>query len=403
MKIFEDNDILVKFMIVNISSGIAIGMINLITPIFALSLHANSTEIGLIKGISGIGDLLIVLPAGVLVDHFGTRKLYPISCVLGGTTIVIFSLANSVNDLMLMMVAYGMSRTIRTTSLSASFFKHMKQIGVRKAGWYKGSMMIGSTFIGPTIAGILATTVSFTSFFVITSAFLVAPLIMVIANFLRRDSKSGTIRQNNASIKGSLLYYRELLRNKELVVATITDSVNTSFFMIFTTFITVLVVRDLGLSAVIAALLITIRGGSNMLVVFKCGELIRDDNHKLYLASVLGTILGLVLLGMTRNVPLLALASLITGVGSGLLSLITFTQVGNVNGEKGKIAGLNSLGISIGSICGPIIGGIIGDIFGMSAIFLSLLLPYVALTLYTLYLHKRALRVMGEGQRVTDC
>jgi len=74
MKIFEGNELILRFMFINISSGIAVGMMNFIIPVYALSLNATSTEIGLIKGISGIGDLLVVLPAGFLVDYVARHR-----------------------------------------------------------------------------------------------------------------------------------------------------------------------------------------------------------------------------------------------------------------------------------------------------------------------------------------
>ncbi len=102
MKISGANGLILKFMLINISTGIAMGMMNLILPIYAISLNATSTQIGLIKGISGLGDLLIVLPAGFLVDYLGSKKMYSISAVLGaiiisliGTLLIMFYVPES--------------------------------------------------------------------------------------------------------------------------------------------------------------------------------------------------------------------------------------------------------------------------------------------------------------------
>ncbi len=80
----------------------------------------------------------------------------------------------------------------------------------------------------------------------------------------------------------------------------------------------------------------------------------------------------------------LAAASVVTGIGSGFLTLINFTRVGNIEGEKGKIAGIFSLGFGTGAIVGPILGGIIGDVLGIQEIFLAFTLPFGALALYTI-------------------
>lgn len=381
MKFFRDNELILGFMLINICSGIAVGMINLIIPIYALSLNATSTEIGLIKGISGIGDLLVVLPAGLLVDYFGSKRMYSASAVFGGLTIMFLSLAGTPELLLLMMVFYGMARTFRTTSLSAAFFKNMNTIGARKGGWYKGSMTAGASFIGPIIGGIAATGMGFRSYFVFTSVFLLAPLIVILARTNHRDNSY--IKLKNPSFTDASNHYKNLAKNRRLVSATIIESLNTAFFITFTTFITVMVIRDLGLSPGVAAMLISLKGGATIFVVFSCGQLLRRNNNYLYLMSFAAAILALLVLGISKDTSLLAIASIVIGLGSGMITLITFTQVGNIEGEKGKIAGIFSFGHGTGAIVGPTLGGIIGDIFGVQAIFLAFMLPFSILALYT--------------------
>ena len=381
MKFFERNGLILRFMLINISSGVAIGMMNFIIPVYALSLNATSTEIGMIKGFTGIGDLLVVLPAGFIVDYLGSRRTYSASCICSAVIIMSLFLASTPNLLLLMMVFYGVARTFRTTSLSASFFKNMNTIGARKAGWYKGSMTIGSSFIGPVIGGIAAIAISFQNYFILTGAFLLIPLMIVNA---RSSHNMGTrLKTKNLSIIDSSNHYKSLTKNRILVGATIKDGLNTAFFMTFTAFITVLVIRDMELSPGIAAALISIKGVSTLIVVFFGGAYLRKNNNGLYLFAYVTTIFSLLLLGLGTDIVYLAVASLINGVGTGLISLINFTEVGSIDGEKGKIAGFFSLGHGAGAIIGPTLGGIVGDVFGVQAIFLAFIVPFGALAVHT--------------------
>ncbi len=385
MKIFQGNELIMRFMLINISSGVAIGMMNFIIPIYALSLNASSTEIGMIKGFSGIGDLLVVLPAGFIVDYLGSRKTYSVSCVCSAVIIMFLFLAATPKLLLLMMIFYGVARTFRTTSLSAAFFKDMNTMGARKAGWYKGSMTIGSSFIGPMIGGIAAIAISFNNYFILTGAFLLIPLMVVNARSNHRIGSYAKTQNNsmNHSIIDSSNHYKSLTKNRILVGATVKDGLNTAFFMTFTAFITVFVIRDLGLSPGIAAALISIKGVSTLLVVFFGGAYLRRNNNRLYLFAYITTILSLLLLGIGTDTVQLGIASFINGVGTGIISLINFTEVGSIDGEKGKIAGFFSLGHGVGAIMGPTLGGIIGDVYGVQAIFLAFMIPFSALALYT--------------------
>ncbi len=397
MKIFEGNELILRFMLINISSGIAVGMMNFIIPVYALSLNASSTEIGLINGISGIGDLLMVLPAGFLVDYFGSRKMYSVSCVFGAAIIMLLSFAANPELLLLAMVFYGMARSFRTTSLNAAFFKNLNTIGVRKAGWYNGSMTMGGSFIGPIIGGIAAVAMGFTSYFVFTGVFLLVPLIVIFARTNRRNNSP--VKPNNSSIFEASNHYKYLAKNRILMFATMIGGLNTALFIAFTTFITVLVIRDLGLSPGIAAMLISLKGGATTFVVFFCGRLLSRNNNNLYLFSFFISILSLLLLGMSKDTSLLATASVVQGIGSGFIALINITQVGNIEGEKGKIAGIFSFGNGIGAIFGPMLGGIIGDTFGIQAIFLAFIPLFGALALYTFIDGKRDYSVELEAQK----
>lgn len=73
---------------------------------------------------------------------------------------------------------------------------------------------------------------------------------------------------------------------------------------------------------------------------------------------------------------------MILGIGTGLIGLIDFARVGNIDGEKGKIAGIFSFGQGTGAIIGPTLGGIIGDAFGLQTIFLAFMLPFFMLVVY---------------------
>ena len=59
------------------------------------------------------------------------------------------------------------------------------------------------------------------------------------------------------------------------------------------------------------------------------------------------------------------------GVFSGLMTLVTFTNIGSIEGEKGKIAGMFTFGGSFGTILGPIAGGILADIYDIQVMFLA--------------------------------
>ncbi|MDD1702545.1 MAG: MFS transporter [Methanoregula sp.] len=368
MRFLKGNELIARFMAMNLGSGIAVGMVNFILPLYAISLNASNFEIGLIKAMMGVGDIMIVLPAGFLVDYFGTRKMYTVACLFGAFMIIVMSFAGTPMILLGVMIFYGISRTLRTTSLNASFFKNMNAIGIRKGGWFKGAITAGAQFIGPLIGGIAVLSIAFPEYFMLTSAFLLVPLVVL---YVSTTVKKPVNTFPKPCFQESFRYYRYLFKNKLLVSATMTECMNSACFMTFSTFVTVLVVISLGLSPGIAAILISLRGAAQVFVVIFCGRLLYENHNNLYIFSYGMIIVSLFFFGTSTDVLILAAAAVLMGIFSGVLTLLTFTNAGSVEGDHGKIAGVFAIGTSVGAVFGPVYGGIIGNVFEVQDIFLG--------------------------------
>lgn len=395
MRFLKGNELLFRLVIINICSGIAVGLLNLIIPLYALNLNATDFEIGLIKAMMGVGDLLIILPAGFFIDYFGSKKMYTLSALVGGLVIAALIFAGSPHMLLLMMIMYGITRTVRSTALNASYFRNIDSIGIKKGGIYRGSINLGVSLLGPLIGGIVVIYLSYPQYFLFSSMFLVIPVISIWL-FTRINGNDNHPEKNHSTgFMESFPYYRKLVQNRSMTGAIFVDGMNSAFFNVFITFITVLVVRDLALSVGIAAILITIRGCTQILVIFFGGTLMYRNQNTLCLLSFVMTIVGLLMLGAADSIPVLALASAIVGCFSGVMILQTFSTVGRIEGEKGKIASVFAIGGSIGSIIGPMVGGAIGDAFGIPAIFYAFVPVYAAMAVYCFIAERR--RVETEG------
>lgn len=64
------------FMIINLLAGIAAGILLLAIPLYALALKANVIQMGLVSGTGGIGRLLFIVLAGLLLDRYPVLSGY---------------------------------------------------------------------------------------------------------------------------------------------------------------------------------------------------------------------------------------------------------------------------------------------------------------------------------------
>ena len=99
-KAIDENKLLLQFMLFSVLGGAGMGIAQMVITLYAVSLAATASQIGLIGGVQGIGLLLTVLPIGVLVDHVGPRKVFIFGVLASAVIYLLFPFAHSSNSLL---------------------------------------------------------------------------------------------------------------------------------------------------------------------------------------------------------------------------------------------------------------------------------------------------------------
>lgn len=373
--------LITSFVILNIVSGTVGGAMQLVVPLYAMSLQASTVEIGLIRGISGIGMLLLVIPAGFLVDHFGSKKLFLTGSVSGTLSTLALILAKIPLAMIVLMGLSGLFSSLKMTALNASFFRNLKQMGLEKAGWFKGSMSIGLTFLGPAFGAFLVKVAGFQAIFALLALLTLIPMGLVLF-FHSEPVKEGPMAELSEVVRSQLAEFRQLIGRRALYLPLLTESLSTSCFATFSTFIVVIAVKILHLPATAASFLMMLEGGVFICTVFVAGPLITSMTQlQLYLLSVAVTVAGLISLTLSGSFLSIAVSSVALGLGLGLINLVTSSRIGRMEGEKGKIVALFAASVGAGISLGPMLGGVVGQYLGARNIFLAFIPLFVALVL----------------------
>ncbi len=379
-----------SYLILNITSGTVAGALQVVVPLYALSLNAAAGQIGLIRGISGLGILLLVIPAGFLVDHYGSKRLFLLGGLCSTVAILSLSWARTPEAMVAIMGLAGLFNPLKMTALNASFFNNLQKMGLEKAGWFKGSMSIGLTFLGPLLGGTLVGFVGYPPLFRLLAVGTLIPIGLVFF-FHHEPSRAAHGKSLREAIAGQFAEFRTLLRQRSLYLPLVTESISTAFFAAFSAFIFVLAVRNLGLKATDASLLLGIEGGVFIVTVFSAGPLItRLTQLQLYLLSMATALVGLIPLTLSATFAGLAFASVILGLGLGLINLVVSSGIGRLHGTKGKTVGLFSAAVGIGISVGPMAGGVLAQKFGIDAAFLLFAPLFLGLAAAALWLDRRA-------------
>ncbi|MGB8930916.1 MAG: MFS transporter, partial [Anaeromyxobacteraceae bacterium] len=170
------------FMALSVLVGSAGGVMQLGVPLLALSRGATNAQVGVIRSIGGLGMLLVVIPIGFLVDHLGARRVFRFGAIAGAAIAAAYAAAPPSLAVILLMGLEGLFAPLRFTALTASFYGKLDSIGVDKAGWFKASMSVGLTFLGPMVGGLLARSAGFSVLFgVVLVLHLVSASVVAIA------------------------------------------------------------------------------------------------------------------------------------------------------------------------------------------------------------------------------
>ena len=375
---------LAGFVLLNMTNGTAVGLLYMVLPLYALSIQATPAQVGMIRAASGFGLLLLVIPVGFLVDRFGPRNLFLIGNF--GVVLVVYSVSSiSVpHILILLMLLEGVSRSLKFTSISAAFFQSLHKFGLEKAGWYKGSLSIGLTFIGPVLGGVALGIMPLHSVLLLVMELMLLPSLLIFFIHTEPVRQSAAVGFT-AEVRSQLHEFTTIIRHSGLSRALAAEVLCSACLSTYTTFIVVLVVREWHLKPAVASLLLTLEGGAFIVTVFGAGHLVHTYGlRNSYLLSITLTVVGLIGLTAANGVPFLVLSAIVMGFGLGLINIITSSCAGRMKGEKGKVASLFAAAAGVGISFGPLISGLVAQYLGGQAVFIAMapLLVILGLSVY---------------------
>lgn len=371
-KWLAENKLLAGFIGLSISSGIASGIIQLVLPLYALSLNVSDAGVGLVRGIGQFGGLLTTLPGGFLIDRFGSRRMYIFSGLLNVLIILIIPTAATLHLLILYLFLEGGVGTIRWTALNTAFFERLNDFGLGKAGWMRASMAIGLSFLGPLLGGQLVQKISFQLDYCIIALFILLPICLM--PLLKSNRPIADLRLAKADNDSTFAQFRELFANRLLLRTALIQSLAMSCNNAFSVFLIILLVKNMQQSPKVVATIIATQGIGSVLIMFWGGALLHKMKlSNLYAACYLMQIAGLIAVGFSDNLGVVWAGAVSLGLGTGLITTISYSLLGKMEGKKGKIAGFFYFVTGGGIAFGPILGGFLASLYGTKAAFIGFL------------------------------
>jgi len=347
----------------------------LLLPLYAISLSVSAAGVGLIRGLAQFGGLATTLPCGFLIDHYGARRVYLVSCLLDAAVICLIPYATTLPLLTGCLFLEAALGQVRWTTVNSAFFSCLGRFGYGRAGWARASLGVGANFIGPLVGGLLAQRVSYLVSYALVAGVVAAPALVIP---LYRRGGGGKLQ---AVPGGATLsdQFRDLLGNRLLWRISMLQAVSMSSNSAYLIYIVLLVAHTLGGTPGLASRLIAVQGFAFVGIMLFGGRLLKlHPLRGLYGWSFLAQAAGLLVCGTLSRPWELGAGAVAFGLGTGMLTTINFSRLGTMAGAKGKLSGLFFLVTGTGVAFGPIWSGLATQLWGIRAAFLGFL-PMIAL------------------------
>jgi len=358
---------------------------NPVLPLYASSLGADDTLIGLISAVSPLAGILFSFPVGVISDHLGRRKVLLISGVVFLIAPLLYLFIS--DPLMLIPVRFfhGMATAILGPVVSAIIAERFTMTKGERIGQYSSATLYGRT-IAPLTGGLLISLFALTpGLFRYQSVYIVAfcaGLIVFVLIYRISDDKRGKIAGISPDI-----FIRSLKVFWADCRLRATASVDMATYFIFGAFETFLPVylSQLGIEAYLIGIIFAIQVLSIALTKPIFGK-VADQKDPRY-----QIIAGLFMLGLSVSViPLspdilyLLMITLISGLGMSLSTVATTKFIADIaqKEEIGASMGALSSIMDIGHSTGPFITGVIITASGFFMGFFSSIILAVIVILY---------------------
>ena len=184
------------------ASFAALSARGLTVPLYAHELGAGRFQVGALFSVATLAAALLSMPAGVLIDRFGTRTLLTLSIIIAAGSQLAMAEATTVAPLYVWQIVGGLGAGAQQAALFSAITALVPSGRLGRAmGWLTFSMQAGF-FIGPSIAGVLLQWIDLRTDIAVTTALLVftIPGAMVASTAPQSGQKLALMRPLRALI-----------------------------------------------------------------------------------------------------------------------------------------------------------------------------------------------------------
>ncbi|MEV0677830.1 MFS transporter [Actinosynnema sp. NPDC050436] len=348
--------------------AVGFGIVAPVLPAYAKSFDVGTFAVSAIVSAFALVRLLFAPVSGRLVSRFGETRTYVVGILIVALGTAACGFATAYWQLIVFRSVAGVGSTMFTVAAVGLLIRITPApMRGRASGLWATGFLLGN-IAGPIIGAALAEISIRVPFVTYAAALVLAAL--VVWWFLRRS----TLAALDPNAQQTTLSVGQALGSPAYRAALASGFANGwAVFGVRISLVPLFVVEALNGSPALAGISLSVFAAGNAAVLMISGKLSDTIGRKpMAMAGLAVSAVGTIWLGFTTGVPWFMAASLVSGIGAGLLNPPQNAVVADVIGAKAKggpVLAAFQMVTDCGAIIGPLLAGVLVDHVSYSAAF----------------------------------
>lgn len=342
-------------------------------PLFASHLGADPSGVGFVAAVSAFTGIIVSIPAGILSDRWGRRRMLLASAVVFASAPFFYLLVANVWQLAAVRFYHGLATAIfipvGTAMVSDLFHKERGE----KIGWFSTSTLIGrfaAPAAGGSVLGALAfyPDISYKVVYLICGAGGAAVLLLVLKMPVEEAGIKKT-REWRETFKA----FKTAISHKGIIITSVVEAAILFAYGTFETFLP-LYSKNSGLGAYEIGIFLSAQVITLALTKPAMGRF--SDRHGRQPQIFAGALIGAACIGLLpffkSFMPLLAI-SILFGLSLSIVTSATSALIADMSRREAHGSAMGILGsvMDIGHTAGPLVSGMIAAHYGFAPAFIG--------------------------------
>ena len=332
-----------------------------VLPLFIRSLDVPMGTVGFIAAASTVVGIFVSLPAGILSDIVGRRRVILVAAIVFASAPFLYLLVIEPWHLVLVRIYHGFATAILGPVAMAAVADTFDSGRGEKMGWYSSATMVGR-FLAPLVGGALIFGNNFHWVYLVTG--IIGTLSLIAALKLPRPattpvSAGELVKKERGEIKRDVT---AMLTHRGILATSVVEAVEYFAFGCLEVFLPVYLNEQMGFKPLSIGLLFTVQIAVATLAKPWMGRL--SDRYGRVATITIGLLLGAVSITMiawSNNYMVVAILIGLFGLGLAAVTASSAALVADLakDSSYGGALGILSSVMDIGHSTGPMAGGLL--------------------------------------------